>query len=150
RRRPHPPGTPRAVPAEPRGHPRGGVGPCPHHGSHGPEGAAVPEPAGTTAVDSAAAARQGHLDRRHLPPRPPARPAPTRSEHLMTHRADILMITYRSAGYLHLSLPRLLETLGERDRVWLWHNGDDEATLEDRKSTRLNSSHVKISYAVFC
>src|SRR5690606_41318337 len=24
------------------------------------------------------------------------------------------------------------------------------ATLRDRKSTRLNSSHVKISYAVFC
>src|SRR5690606_41894833 len=24
------------------------------------------------------------------------------------------------------------------------------ATLQDRKSTRLNSSHVKISYAVFC
>ncbi len=48
----------------------------------------------------------------------------------MSHRADILMITYRSAGYLDLSLPRLLDTLGERDRVWLWHNGDDEATLE--------------------
>ena len=48
----------------------------------------------------------------------------------MSHRADILMITYRSAGYLHLSLPRLLDTLGERDRVWLWHNGDDEATIE--------------------
>lgn len=48
----------------------------------------------------------------------------------MSHRADILMITYRSAGYLHLSLPRLLETVGERDRVWLWHNGDDEETLE--------------------
>src|SRR5690606_42042728 len=30
--------------------------------------------------------------------------------------------------------------------------GHDAATLEqvDRKSTRLNSSHVKISYAVFC
>src|SRR5437868_8296503 len=26
----------------------------------------------------------------------------------------------------------------------------DEAYLEDRKSTRLNSSHVSISYAVFC
>src|SRR5690349_22280976 len=26
----------------------------------------------------------------------------------------------------------------------------DSATLEDRKSTRLNSSHVEISYAVFC
>src|SRR5690606_41807796 len=25
-----------------------------------------------------------------------------------------------------------------------------EVCLEDRKSTRLNSSHVKISYAVFC
>src|SRR5690606_40187573 len=28
--------------------------------------------------------------------------------------------------------------------------GVDELPLEDRKSTRLNSSHVKISYAVFC
>src|SRR5690606_41547321 len=26
----------------------------------------------------------------------------------------------------------------------------DRARAEDRKSTRLNSSHVKISYAVFC
>lgn len=48
----------------------------------------------------------------------------------MSQRADIIMITYRSAGYLHLSLPRLLETLGDEDRVWLWHNGDDEATIE--------------------
>jgi hypothetical protein len=48
----------------------------------------------------------------------------------MSHRADILMITYRSAGYLHLSLPRLLDGCGDQDRVWLWHNGDDEATIE--------------------
>src|SRR5690606_41981800 len=27
---------------------------------------------------------------------------------------------------------------------------DTEYVLQDRKSTRLNSSHVKISYAVFC
>src|SRR5436305_10995817 len=27
---------------------------------------------------------------------------------------------------------------------------DPDATTEDRKSTRLNSSHVRISYAVFC
>src|SRR5690554_7578453 len=26
----------------------------------------------------------------------------------------------------------------------------DDAMFEDRKSTRLNSSHVRISYAVFC
>lgn len=45
-------------------------------------------------------------------------------------RADIVMITYRSAGYVHLSLARLLDTCGENDRVWLWHNGDDEETIE--------------------
>lgn len=45
-------------------------------------------------------------------------------------RAEIIMITFRSASYVHLSLPRLLDTLGQRDRVWLWHNGDDEATIE--------------------
>src|SRR5690606_41624360 len=34
--------------------------------------------------------------------------------------------------------------------VLQWHD-DSEVTREvDRKSTRLNSSHVKISYAVFC
>lgn len=45
-------------------------------------------------------------------------------------RTDILMITYQSAGYLNLSLPQLLETCGDSDRVWLWHNGDHEATLD--------------------
>lgn len=49
---------------------------------------------------------------------------------MTAHRADIVMITYRSAGYVELSLRRLLDTLGERDRVWLWHNGDDDATIE--------------------
>lgn len=45
-------------------------------------------------------------------------------------RADILMITYRSAAYIGLSLPQLLKTCGDDDRVWLWHNGDDEETLD--------------------
>src|SRR5690606_41841542 len=31
-----------------------------------------------------------------------------------------------------------------------WEDGDQEVVSLDRKSTRLNSSHVKISYAVFC
>src|SRR5690625_6811220 len=43
-------------------------------------------------------------------------------------------------------------------QVFPWHNGYESAqldyfedyTLQDRKSTRLNSSHVAISYAVFC
>src|SRR3712207_7274717 len=37
---------------------------------------------------------------------------------------------------------RLLDRLQETPRV--------EAVAEDRKSTRLNSSHANISYAVFC
>src|SRR5690606_40022861 len=49
--------------------------------------------------------------------------------------------------------------LGSRQRVGSNHlrlglparlGGDLAEGLEDRKSTRLNSSHVKISYAVFC
>src|SRR5690606_41888859 len=32
----------------------------------------------------------------------------------------------------------------------LVYYGNDLLTVTDRKSTRLNSSHVKISYAVFC
>src|SRR5690606_41044889 len=31
-----------------------------------------------------------------------------------------------------------------------WFHSGDLAVWQDRKSTRLNSSHVKISYAVFC
>src|SRR5207249_8626932 len=30
------------------------------------------------------------------------------------------------------------------------HGGDDVSSIQDRKSTRLNSSHVSTSYAVFC
>lgn len=44
--------------------------------------------------------------------------------------ADVLMITYDRADYVRISLPALLESCGERAKVWLWHNGDDEETLE--------------------
>src|SRR5947209_13711501 len=37
-----------------------------------------------------------------------------------------------------------------RDRLGLEVLGDDAHRLEDRKSTRLNSSHANISYAVLC
>src|SRR5690606_39519940 len=70
---------------------------------------------------------------------------------------------------LHDALPiwRLDEAASRTEVEWRWvkgHAGDpgneradalacrgrDEAAGVDRKSTRLNSSHVKISYAVFC
>src|SRR2546430_14933888 len=37
-----------------------------------------------------------------------------------------------------------------RDRGGLGNAGRDHAVAGDRKSTRLNSSHSQISYAVFC
>src|SRR3712207_7191363 len=46
--------------------------------------------------------------------------------------ADRLVVTARTAG-------------GQRDR-----RGVGVFLVEDRKSTRLNSSHANISYAVFC
>src|SRR5690606_40402672 len=49
----------------------------------------------------------------------------------------------------------LIDTLGmDRAQGLLtrmgYSSGVRDAELADRKSTRLNSSHVKISYAVFC
>src|SRR6266511_5558977 len=52
-----------------------------------------------------------------------------------------------------LGLPRTPGSSGylRRPVVSVGHDGIAfRGDLEDRKSTRLNSSHVKISYAVFC
>src|SRR5690349_21951996 len=45
---------------------------------------------------------------------------------------------------------RLLQRLEQRRRRFLGQHVDLVDDVEDRKSTRLNSSHVEISYAVFC
>src|SRR5690606_41866866 len=42
------------------------------------------------------------------------------------------------------------ELLGHFTRFYLQEGEDEAQAGQDRKSTRLNSSHVKISYAVFC
>src|SRR3712207_7568037 len=42
------------------------------------------------------------------------------------------------------------ERSAELVRLFLQQRGTEQATLQDRKSTRLNSSHANISYAVFC
>src|SRR5215475_13276105 len=44
----------------------------------------------------------------------------------------------------HAGLPKR-----EKEALRIWEN-IDAVLRADRKSTRLNSSHVKISYAVFC
>src|SRR5690606_40675540 len=46
--------------------------------------------------------------------------------------------------------PELQSKLGRKVRQNLIHQEQIIGVDQDRKSTRLNSSHVKISYAVFC
>lgn len=43
---------------------------------------------------------------------------------------DVLMITHRRSDYVGRSLPRLLDQCDGVARVWLWHNGEDRATLD--------------------
>src|SRR2546430_12470399 len=51
--------------------------------------------------------------------------------------------------WLILMLGGLILRLPQTDRA-LWRSASLQAHLTDRKSTRLNSSHSQISYAVFC
>src|SRR5690554_2441942 len=44
----------------------------------------------------------------------------------------------------------IVEKVNGRIPVVMGIGGNNTACLVDRKSTRLNSSHVRISYAVFC
>src|SRR5690625_5669729 len=69
---------------------------------------------------------------------------PVRPEGLLTTLPTYFLfrITVRSVGpcYRHLWLLPFLKTQSDRGI----------GAFKDRKSTRLNSSHVAISYAVFC
>src|SRR5687768_17782320 len=55
-------------------------------------------------------------------------------------------IRWRSRGWYH----RFGCTSSRRGRADRWSFGLRRGRFEDRKSTRLNSSHGYISYAVFC
>src|SRR5690606_41768962 len=72
-----------------------------------------------------------------------------RSSDLAVVEVDVERIQ-TSCGY---SIP-FMDYRDERPTLQQWaeRKGDDglQAYWADRKSTRLNSSHVKISYAVFC
>lgn len=49
---------------------------------------------------------------------------------------DIIMITYNRPEYVRLSLPHLLNTAGPDTRVWVWHNGTDQRTLDEVTAVR--------------
>src|SRR5438874_6064835 len=73
---------------------------------------------------------------------------PTHVRSLSLH--DALPISGRHAGRHRAQPARRAEPdehrTDPRDPPWL----EDLSDVQDRKSTRLNSSHVEISYAVFC
>ena len=50
--------------------------------------------------------------------------------HAMKPSIDILMVTYQAPESTRMALDGLLDTCDESMRVWLWHNGDHEETLE--------------------
>src|SRR5690606_40641866 len=89
----------------------------------------------------------------HPPPRSPLFPYTTLFRSLVQFGAfvqvgdgieGLVHISEMSAH--HVDAPEQVVTPGEE----LWVKIIDLDLQRDRKSTRLNSSHVKISYAVFC
>src|SRR5690554_7072921 len=83
---------------------------------------------------------------------------PTAKELGVKNRLDPKQSIEGGARYLSKLRDRLKD-VPEPDRTWLalaaynvgyGHLRDARKITEDRKSTRLNSSHVRISYAVFC
>src|SRR3712207_7091288 len=57
--------------------------------------------------------------------------------------AERPVLAFEETGAYRLLLSAMSEDPGELQRFYA-------ETVEDRKSTRLNSSHANISYAVFC
>src|SRR5689334_23675805 len=73
---------------------------------------------------------------------------------LLTERINSLTEHFRTHSKDHHSRRGLLKMVGTRRRLLTYLKRSDlptyRALIEDRKSTRLNSSHSSISYAVFC
>src|SRR5437773_2878602 len=57
---------------------------------------------------------------------------------------------FNSAHIYMMKIPYGRETLIEAQKEVVRANQHESCYIRDRKSTRLNSSHITISYAVFC
>src|SRR3712207_8553588 len=58
---------------------------------------------------------------------------------------DVLVRVHQEQAELHAARGEYAEAFAVHKEFFIAHNA-----LQDRKSTRLNSSHAYISYAVFC
>src|SRR5690625_6118758 len=76
-------------------------------------------------------------------------PPPTSNYTLSLHDALPILISFGEHPQYRLlrTDQQFRNALEEYDRIF---KGVSELLIRDRKSTRLNSSHVAISYAVFC
>src|SRR5690606_40713492 len=73
------------------------------------------------------------------------------NDHLCTRLKEFgLLITTNGIADLHIKQMNFVITRFGSFRTDTQTDSTHPAILKDRKSTRLNSSHVKISYAVFC
>src|SRR5690606_41627003 len=90
---------------------------------------------------------------RRRPPRPTLFPYTTLFRSAVDHHVAVGFLGHagHAAGHLLEALAVGGADLGEEVDVAAQRDAAVQvAVQQDRKSTRLNSSHVKISYAVFC
>src|SRR3712207_7904610 len=60
------------------------------------------------------------------------------------------LLRHRDASRLRQTVEGLIKSVADDGRIHTTYQQTIAATGRDRKSTRLNSSHANISYAVFC
>src|SRR5690242_21410730 len=81
------------------------------------------------------------------PPRSTLFPYTTLFRSLMLHQRG-WRIEQADDALAYTEAPETADALVKQRTRWMF--GTLQATWRDRKSTRLNSSHMSISYAVFC
>src|SRR5438445_952512 len=90
----------------------------------------------------------------HLPPRSTLFPYTTLFRSLEESERRVYEITTKgSASSRLIAFQEMIEETWQRIEKLSENNGDVRGVpsgFKDRKSTRLNSSHANISYAVFC
>src|SRR5690348_18505555 len=77
-------------------------------------------------------------------------PSPTEIYTLSLHDALPILLLCLVGGILGLALGRGSSLLVQKFLSWPIQPSLVAVVISDRKSTRLNSSHPSISYAVFC